>query len=301
MNGLSSLVEAKKIYTAQLCKILGTQLYRGLSIMWDYSKNEINPYIDFQKRLSKVPTWNSVVIEEKYGKIKENACNYLDSLIDIVFVINGKILTSVTQKNVNISVPKSKDFIHYCYIQCAYHIYTVPHIFDENVPLRDRFDNVENIKKLIKKSIEETIENLLPMESLIKECFSGYESVIHKENIIYNEEKSNMSSPGSPGSSNTQEFTVKLSEEDEKELDYKMNKLGMSTHSVIDQIMSEFGLDKDSSNDSEMDETEKEYLRLAPTDKLDNLNTVEDEIEDYDDEEDYEEEESIDTDIDIDI
>ena len=72
----------------------------------------------FQNFLSRVPKWNSTIIEEETKRIITlSQCNYLDDLLTCVHITQLKILTSIRvsqNKKIDIDIPKLSDFIHKC-------------------------------------------------------------------------------------------------------------------------------------------------------------------------------------------
>lgn len=170
-NQLNSLTEAKKIYTNQLCKLLQNQIYKGFVSIWEKCSNDIEPFKSFQNKLDHVEKWNSLIINDEYERIlKETKCNYFDKLLDAVFIVNAKILSVLNNKNsmININVPTPKNFLHYCYITCAYSFYFDPFLFnDKEQDYRKKQQNIKSIMDNIHKCIEEAIENLLPIEQLL--------------------------------------------------------------------------------------------------------------------------------------
>ena len=75
----------------------------------------------FQNFLTRVPKWNSTIIEEETNRIvKSSGCDYLEDLLTCVHITQLKILTSIRvankQKKIDINIPKLSDFIHKVYI-----------------------------------------------------------------------------------------------------------------------------------------------------------------------------------------
>ena len=127
MNNINILVEAKKEYTSQLQKILRPRLYEGFKSMYEDIINILSKELEknktqnssliktFQKMLKDIPQWNQEIIKNEYSRIEKiSNCDYIDNLIEAVFITNTKILTSVQindSKSLNIKINRksSKD------------------------------------------------------------------------------------------------------------------------------------------------------------------------------------------------
>jgi hypothetical protein len=149
MNTVNILVEAKKEYTNQLQKILTPRLYEGFKSIYDdiidlsskeleEKKTQTSSIIKtFQKMLKEIPQWNNEMIKKEFTRIeKVSNCDYIENLIEAVFITNTKILTSVQinnnkSQNIKINIPQASYFIHKCYIESSKEIYKNPYIFDQ--------------------------------------------------------------------------------------------------------------------------------------------------------------------------
>ena len=90
----------------------------------------------FQNFLSRVPKWNSTIIEEETKRIvKLSQCNYLEDLLTCVHITQLKILTSIRvsqkQKKIDIDIPKLHTFLHKCYIIYARKLYSNVYLFEK--------------------------------------------------------------------------------------------------------------------------------------------------------------------------
>lgn len=180
-SDIPSIIEAKKYYTNQLCKFLQPQIYKGLASIWALCKNSDEPLKNFQIKLEHISKWNSMIIDDEYQRIvEETGCNYIEKLIDTIFIANARILSTLNNNNkhLNITVPPPKKFLHFCYINCAYHFYSDPFLFDDrdkSATYRKRQKNIRDIMDVINTSISDTIENLLPLEELLERCLNKEE------------------------------------------------------------------------------------------------------------------------------
>jgi len=189
MNTVYVLVEAKKEYTNELQKILTPRLYEGLKSIYEDILNIINEEVReknvqsssvikvFQKNLKEIPQWNQELIKKEYSRIEKlSKCDYLEDLLEAVFITNTKILTSVqvnddNSKNIKINIPQPSHFIHKCYMECAKEVYKNPYIFDTSKGLtpKERHNNLREALILIDTSINNAIRDLLPIRDILKQ------------------------------------------------------------------------------------------------------------------------------------
>ena len=76
---------------------------------------------------------------------------------------------------IKITVPKGDKFIHCCYKECARVFFENPTLVEDRMDRITRMEQSKNLQKaykLIMTSIENTIRNLLPIESLLREQVS---------------------------------------------------------------------------------------------------------------------------------
>lgn len=150
--------------------------------------DEVSKYLmTFQNLLSRVPKWNSVIVEEERKRIIERSgCNYLEDLITCVHIIQLKVLTSIRvgnkQKKIDISIPKLDHFIHKVYIHVARKIYMNVYLFEKNVnPLQLQKNNRE-LEVIIQECILLSIRESIPTEAIIRAYMD--ESVEQDEEVI---------------------------------------------------------------------------------------------------------------------
>jgi hypothetical protein len=141
----------------------------------------------FQNLLSRVPKWNSVIVEEERKRIIERSgCNYLEDLITCVHIIQLKVLTSIRvgnkQKKIDISIPKLDHFIHKVYIHVARKVYMNVYLFEKNInPLQVQKNNRE-LETIIQECILTSIRESIPTEAIIRAYMD--ESVEQDEEVI---------------------------------------------------------------------------------------------------------------------
>ena len=173
------LLEARREYTTLLCYNLYKPIYQGIRTYWDQSKRTAKPgsvYEEFQKKLRMVKNWNQDIIENEYKHVVEKSkCDYLQDLIRKVFILNTQILASVEQVSSDhkfkVIVPNGEKFLHRCYTECARMFYESVWLLEDRPDMVSRLDQAKHLQKaykLIMTCIENTIRNMLPIESLMK-------------------------------------------------------------------------------------------------------------------------------------
>ena len=97
------LSEAKNEYSSRLVTILTPLMIEGIRSIFDEAtklcldNDEEEKYLmTFQNFLSRVPKWNSTIIDEETNRIvKKSNCAYLEDLLTCVHITQLKILTSI--------------------------------------------------------------------------------------------------------------------------------------------------------------------------------------------------------------
>ena len=190
---LSNLQESRNEWCSRLISIFTPLVIEGIrSILkesWNLcvTNNETEKYLmTFQNLLSRIPKWNSTIIEEERNRIIERSgCNYLEDLITCVHIIQLKVLTCIRvgnrQKKIDISMPKLDNFIHKIYINSARKIYMNVYLFEKNItPLQAQKNNRE-LEIIVQECILITIRESIPTESIIRAYMD--ESVEHEETV----------------------------------------------------------------------------------------------------------------------
>ena len=100
------LSEAKSEYSSRLVTILTPLMIEGIKSIFDEAtklcldNDEEEKYLmTFQNFLSRVPKWNTTIIEEETKRIIiQSSCSYLEDLLTCVHITQLKILTSILYK-----------------------------------------------------------------------------------------------------------------------------------------------------------------------------------------------------------
>ena len=177
---VSVLSEAKNEYSTRLVNILTPLIVEGVKSIFDEAVNlcrendEDEKYLmTFQNFLSRIPKWNSAIIEEECKRIlKKSGCSYLEDLLTCVHITQLKILTSIRvsskQKKIDVEIPKLDTFIHRVYISFARKLYKNVYLFETNVGSLSYQKNMRECDVLCKESVLEVIRDNMPVESILK-------------------------------------------------------------------------------------------------------------------------------------
>lgn len=174
------LSEAKSEYSSRLVSILTPLMIEGIKSIFNEAYNlcleneENEKYLmTFQNFLSRVPKWNTNIIEEETQRIiKKSKCNYLEDLLTCVHITQLKILTSIRvsqkQKKVDIDIPKLNTFVHKCYISYARKLYSNVYLFEKNILPLVKQKNMREAEVLCHECILQVIRDNMPVESILR-------------------------------------------------------------------------------------------------------------------------------------
>lgn len=177
---VSSLHESKNEWGARLVTILTPLIIDGYKSILDEAlkicreNGEMEKYLmTFQNFISRIPKWNSTIIETERKRICEKSgCSYLEDLVSCVHIIQLKILTAMRvgqkQKKININIPKLDDFIHKIYINVARKIYKNVYLFEINIPPLNIQKNYREIEIIVQECILNTLRESIPVEAILK-------------------------------------------------------------------------------------------------------------------------------------
>jgi hypothetical protein len=166
----------------------------------------------FQNLISRIPKWNSQIIETERKRICEKSgCNYLEDLITCVHVIQLKILTSMRvgqkQKKIDINIPKLDDFIHKTYINVARKVYKNVYLFEVNIQPLQVQKNYRELEIIVQECILNTLRESIPVEAILRAYMDETveEDVVEeiKEQIIEEPIKESIQNGGTNSPTNT--------------------------------------------------------------------------------------------------
>jgi len=177
---VSALHESKNEWGSRLVTILTPLIIDGYKSILEESiklckeNSENDKYLmTFQNLISRIPKWNSQIIETERKRICEKSgCNYLEDLITCVHVIQLKILTSMRvgqkQKKIDINIPKLDDFIHKTYINVARKVYKNVYLFQVNIEPLQVQKNYRELEIIVQECILNTLRESIPVEAILR-------------------------------------------------------------------------------------------------------------------------------------
>jgi len=191
---ISNLHESRNEWCSRLVSIFTPLVDEGFRSIFNEAwkmcvdTDEMGKYLmTFQNLLTRIPKWNSVLIEEERNRIIERSgCNYLEDLITCVHIIQLKVLTCIRagnkQKKIDISIPKLDHFIHKVYLHTARKIYSNVYLFEKNVNPLQMQKNARELEMIIQDCILTTIRDSIPTEAIIRAYMD--ESVEQDEEVF---------------------------------------------------------------------------------------------------------------------
>ncbi len=172
---LNVLVEAKKEYMGQLCRLMCPPMIQAFHAMYDEA-NRLSKgkkvLLQYQKLLKEVPNWNDHIVKTHTDSISKS-CSWFSDLLAAVFVSYVKILSSVRlksdNKKISIKLPSNELFVHTCFINAAQDLYKDPYIYHEE---QSEHERNAVLNKRFTAAIEETIQALLPVQLILNTYMS---------------------------------------------------------------------------------------------------------------------------------
>jgi hypothetical protein len=202
----NALVDAKNEYTKLLTSYLTPCITEGFISLYDDAKNEkeekrkdsrYDDYSEiqiFQDFIKKIPKWNQDIIDKESDRIiQRSKCDWLDRLLYGVFVSNAKVLSIVRiqpkkDDKMRLKIPKLRNFIHKCYVECGRELYKVAYLFDdEDITSIEKQKNVRDINSIVRDGVIEAVRKLLPIQDILKDCIGN----IGGENTLQSEATAN--------------------------------------------------------------------------------------------------------------
>ena len=174
------LSETKNEYSARLLELLAPTIIEGVKSIYNDAikiceeNDEQDKYLmTFQNYLTRVPKWNSTLIETECKRIiSASKCSYLEDLLTCVHITHLKLLTSVRvsqkQKKIDIDIPKLSTFIHKIYIHLARKIYSNVYLFEKDIMPLQYQKNMRECDILCRESILSVIRESVPVEKILR-------------------------------------------------------------------------------------------------------------------------------------
>ncbi len=176
-SNLSIYSAAKDSYCELLSLRLSPMIFEGIvsiyedAVTIENNSNEFggNIMIQFQVLLKAVQKWNQNIIEEETKRIMDEIPCLME-LVGAIFISYIKILACIrigndSAANIKLKIPSADVFIHNVYKQVAETFYYNPFYF-KNYKNREHFEAIMNA---ISKNINDTINLMIPVDSILKE------------------------------------------------------------------------------------------------------------------------------------
>ena len=191
---ISNLHESRNEWCSRLVSILTPMVMEGIKSIYQEAwsmcenSNERSKYLmTFQNLLSRIPKWNSSLIEDERKRIiDKSGCTYLEDLITCVHVIQLKVLTCIRvgnkQKKIDISIPKLDHFLHRVYILTARKVYSNVYLFERGISDLAMQKNNREFEIITQEAILTSIRESIPTEAIIRAYMD--ESMEDEEEVI---------------------------------------------------------------------------------------------------------------------
>ena len=177
---LPSLTQSKNLWCMTLLNILTPCLSQGFKSICEEAQRVCRDSHDndkylltFQTFLSRIPKWNQNIIDNEVSRITDKSkCSYIEELISCVHIVHLKALTCIRvgkrQKQIDIDVPNLAQFIHKTYIRAARKLYNNVYLYEDDIPPLEVQRNACEVENIIKTSILETVNESIPVESILR-------------------------------------------------------------------------------------------------------------------------------------
>jgi hypothetical protein len=188
----NALVDAKNEYTKLLTSYLTPCITEGFISLYEDAKNEkeekrndsrYDDYSEiqiFQDFIKKIPKWNQDIIDKESDRIVQRSkCDWLERLLYGVFVSNAKVLSIVRiqpkkDDKMRLKIPKLRNFVHKCYVECGRELYKVAYLFDdEDITSIEKQKNIRDINSIVREGVIEAVRKLLPIQDILKDCIGN--------------------------------------------------------------------------------------------------------------------------------
>ncbi len=175
----SILVTNSRILMTKLCHLLCSPIYEGFRHLWSAARRKresgetASAYCAFQESLTLVKDWNLSTIEGESRRIVQKVSEFrsIDSLIRTVFILYARVLSSVrVKKELDITVPRTADFIHRVYLIVGREFYNQPKLMEdrrEKISGSDLQKNTSKCIKIIENGIESAVRDMLPLDVIV--------------------------------------------------------------------------------------------------------------------------------------
>jgi len=180
------LTDAKKEYTQRFVRKLKTPFSGKILELFKESQEECasshqdeKVLFTFQEKLEKIPEWDDATIQQfSRSMIGQSKCDYLEELLQGVFIIHTKILAVIqhhkSSTKSELKLPTIEDFVFQAFINTGREVWKYAYLFTESNDSCEYQKNTNIFEKKIEACILETIEDMLPVRELLLEHVKEY-------------------------------------------------------------------------------------------------------------------------------
>lgn len=189
----SSIMVARQEFTNHLYHYLIPLIHEGFVEMYGRAKtlcgedSERKRFVlkEFQLEMKKIPNWNASVLEAHTERIKSR-CNFIMKIVTVIFTSYVKILSSARirgrNKNIKIKIPMQDIFIHSVYTNCAKLVFKEPHLFKDDIPHAQKYENRRRVEIMFREAIQTSLNSFIPLENILHEYIGNlYDEEIEDE------------------------------------------------------------------------------------------------------------------------
>ena len=188
---MNYLVEKKKQYTYLLVNSLSLPIFEGIKSIYNVSKNNSDSkeiLKNFQTFLADISRWDEEKIKDVANQIIEKTNSKIQVKLDMLLkaTMKANIVILSGHENINKDLYMNVDidkFIHTIYIESAREFWNNPYLFYHKYEPIEIKRNQKDSIVIIKKSIEESIRRILPLEFILEKYLGENKAVNMNINI----------------------------------------------------------------------------------------------------------------------
>lgn len=192
---MNHFVVIEKKFSNCLINIITPFIYEGFVHLYNQAKklgdgkNELKL---FQSLIKAITTWNQEIINNATNRILKASEHgeILEKLLKSTLIANIMLLSngcaSYKLGKINKKLFKNTRltfFIHNCYKECGIVLYDCPYLFFHGYKSIDLKKNEREVKKIIRESIKDTINKILPLNFILDEYLNNS----YKDPLEYSE------------------------------------------------------------------------------------------------------------------
>lgn len=231
---IQGLLDNKKEYQDHLMDVITEPLIMSFQTMYEANlktpeARAHGPLQSFQDLMTKIPTWNQMMVSDQYEKLRERSgCSYIQDLIRAILITYVKINMASQKGSTDIQkfklrVPSGENFIHRCMILAAREMWKQPYLLYHQVRTIERQKNLVELENIVRKAIRGAIRMYVPMEQLVLHVNESSDPMDESgsdesESEEESEREESEDSPSSEGESEEESEEESENETEEEEL-----------------------------------------------------------------------------------